>query len=1029
MIEYVELRAHSFYSLLNGTSSPDALVRRAAELGMTHLALTDHNALYGATELTLATQGTAITPIFGTTLTLLDGTHLPLLVQNDTGWRNLCTLITTAQHNAPKGKATLRYRDLEGYTDGLLALSGGRHGAVGQALLHQNHAGAHEALNRLLHYFGREQVYIELHHHLHRSDPYLIRQAVELARQWGVPYIAANEVYYATHDGHRLSDVLLCIRENLTLEQARRKRRANSEYYLKSPAEMGQLFAELPDALTTTRMIAERCTYTLPTGLQSLPVYPVPEGQTADTYLAWLCAQGFRQRYDSTATGAGEQLTHELGVIQRAGLSNYFLVVWDVMEYCRAQGIMAQGRGSACNSIVAYLLGISPVDPIHHNLTFARFLSDERSTTPDIDIDIESGTRNDDSGIDPRDEVIQYVYRRWGRDHVAMACTFIRYGARSALRDLAKALGISQERLKPISRLVEGHGVHALERSADVTALAQTSQAWRLLQELAPELASLPRHLGLHNGGMVLSGEPLAERLPTEPATYPNRTVVQWDKEMLEDGSIIKLDLLGLKMLLMLSEAQRWIATHTNTPFEWSDLTFDDPTVYDLMARGDTIGCFQVESRAQAQMLPRLKPVCFNDLIIAISLIRPGPLQGDMVHPFLRRRNGEEAVVYLHPALESVLGDTLGVLLWQEQLLEVTHALTGMTRGEGEQLRRALSKNSPALEGLAHQFWNGAKAKGISKEVTQAVWDQLKAFGGYSFPKSHAAAFAVLVYRSAWLKRYYPAAFYMALLNCQPMGFWSPAVILGDAKRHGITVLPVDVNESDRFCTASTNTLRLGFNSIKGMGRETAKQIVATRGEKPFQSLSDFCRRTHLPRHLVEALIIAGSLDRFKGRRPLLWELQGIEYDERKFPLEAEPDGVILPALSTLEAHFWEQEATGVTTGDHILAYYRDSLRTLGIVDSAGLREYRHGASVQTAGQIVMHQAPPTARGVHFVTLEDEFGLINLVIKPDIYAGVKAVVRGNSLLGVQGQVQRRGAVVSVLVETVQALQERAGAKL
>jgi error-prone DNA polymerase len=1018
--DYIELRARSFYSLLSGTSSPDTLVQRAAELGMTHLAITDDNALYGATEFARAAHGTGITPIFGATLTMADSTHLPLLVQNKSGWRNLCTLITTAQHNAPKGKAFLYYSDLESYTEGLIALSGGRHGAVGQALLQQDKDRAIGAVERLLLQFGTENVYIELHHHLHRSDPYLIRWSVDLARQFSLSYVATNNVYYPTQDGHRLSDILLCIRENITLEQARRKRRTNSEYYLKSAQEMGQLFAEVPDALTTSLVIAERCGYTLPTGLQPLPTYPVPEGHTADSYLQWLCEQAFNQRYDPTVTGANAQLTHELGVIRRAGLSNYFLVVWDVIEYCRRNGIMAQGRGSACNSIVAYLLGISPIDPIAHNLTFARFLSDERNTTPDIDIDIdiESGNRNDNSAIDPRDEVIQYVYNRWGREHVAMACTFIRYGARSALRDLAKALDIPLSMLKPISRLVEGRGVHALSNSEEVTALAEKSQAWRLLQELSPALSYLPRHLGLHNGGVVMSGAPLAERVPTEPAAYPDRTVVQWDKDMLEDGGMIKLDLLGLKMLLMLSEAGRWIAQHTAFPFDWSTLSLDDPAVYDLIARGDTIGCFQVESRAQAQMLPRLQPRCFNDLIIAISLIRPGPIIGDMVHPFLRRRNGEEAVVYLHPALESVLGDTLGVLLWQEQLLEVTHALTGMTRGEGEQLRRALSKNSPALEGLAHKFWNGAKAKGVSKEATQAVWDQLKAFGGYSFPKSHAAAFAVLVYRSAWLKRYYPAAFYMALLNCQPMGFWSPAVIVGDAKRHNIAVLPVDVNESDRFCTATPDTVRLGFNYIKGMGREAAKRIVEVRGTVPFQHLTDFCRRTQLPRRLIEALIITGALDSIKGRRPLLWELGALDYDETRLPLEYDTASVDLPPLSDIEARFWEKELTSVTVGDHILAHYRKTLTAEGITSGAQLLDCRNGMTVQTAGQIVMHQAPPTAKGIHFVTLEDETGLINLVIKPDVYQRVQRIVRGYSLLRVQGQVQRRDAVVSVLVQNV-----------
>jgi error-prone DNA polymerase len=1015
MTDYIELHAHSFYSLLDGTSSPDVLVNRAAELGMTALALTDHNALYGAVEFGVSAQKAGIKPIFGAEVTMADNSHLTLLVQNQTGWRNLCTLITVAQHHAPKGNASLRYHDLTDQTEGLIALSGCRQGAMAQALLQGDVTTAREAITQLLHYFAPDQLYIELQNHLHRSDPLLICRSVALAKNFGIPYVATNNVHYAVHAGHRLSDMLLCIRENITLEQARRKRRTNSEYYLKGAAEMARLFADLPDALNTTLHIAEQCEYSLPTALQSLPVYAVPEGQTADSFLRWLCEQALTQIYGAVGTEIKALLQYELGVIGRAGLSNYFLVVWDVMDFCKQADIFAQGRGSACNSIVAYLLGISPINPVAHRLAFERFLSDERNVTPDIDIDIQA---------DRRDEVIQYTYERWGRSHVAMACTFIRYGARSALRDMAKALDIPKGMLKPIARMVEGYGVQGLARSPEVTALAANGQAWQLLQELAPELAYLPRHLGLHNGGMVVSDVPLSERVPTEPTAYPNRSVVQWDKEMLERVNIIKLDLLGLRMLAMLAEGARWIRATSGAAFEWSSLTYEDPAVYDLITRGDTIGCFQVESRAQAQMLPRLQPRCFSDLIIAISLIRPGPLQGDMVHPFLRRRSGEEPVVYRHPALEEVLGETLGVVLWQEQVLQVTSALTGITPGQGERLRRALSKNSPDLESLSHLFRNGARARGVSDAITQLVWDQLKAFGGYSFPKSHAAAFAVLVYYSSWLKVYSPTAFYAALLNNQPMGFWSPGVILGDAKRHSVVLLPVDINQSDSTCTATRDHLRMGFNYVKGMGAEVAKRLVSARGNTPFCHLTDFCRRTQLPRHHIETLIIAGAMDSLATRRPLLWELQTMEYDERQLPIEYIPDGVKLPDLSEIETHFWEQEATGVTTGDHILSHYRAHLKAQGIVDSAGLLELHNGTPVQTAGQSVMHQAPPTAKGVHFVTLEDEVGLINLVIKPNIYSGIKAVVRGNSLLWVHGTVQRRGAVVSVLVRTVQALGEK-----
>lgn len=1015
--EYVELHAHSYYSLLDGTSSPDALVQRAADLGMSTLALTDHNALYGALEFSTVAQAAGINPVFGAELTLADETHLTLLVQNEGGWRNLSTLITRAQHNAPKGKAALSYADLGDHAAGLIALTGCQQGAVAQALMREDPIGARLALTRLVNRFGPENVYVELQHHLHRTDPHLIRQSVALATQFELAYVATNNVHYTTPAGARLHDMLLCVRNGLTLEQARRTRRTNSEYYLKPAKEMARLFSELPKALKTTLAIADRCNYAIPTGLQGLPQYPVPEGESAESFLRFLCEQALPGRYGSNVKTAQATLEHELAVIQRAGLANYFLVVGDVMAFCQREGILAQGRGSACNSVVAYLLGISPIDPIRHHLTFERFLSDERNDPPDIDVDIQA---------DRREEVIQYTYDRWGRSHVAMACTFVRYGARSALRDMAKVLEVPAGMLKPITKLLDGRSVQSLAQSVEVNGLAErgNGQAWQVMLELAPDLTHLPRHVGLHNGGMVVSDTILAERVPTEPATMPNRTVVQWDKEMLENASIIKLDLLGLRMLSMLAEAarwiERWIETTTRTPFDWSALPYDDPAVYDLIASGDTIGCFQVESRAQAQMLPRLNPRGFNDLIIAISLIRPGPLQGDMVHPFLRRRNGEEPVVYMHPALEEVLGETLGVVLWQEQVLEVTHALTGMSRGEGERLRRALSKNSPDLDRLSHLFWNGARSRGVADDIIRMVWEQLKAFGGYSFPKSHAAAFAVPVYRSAWLKVYHPAAFYTALLNQQPMGFWSPGVILGDAKRHGITLLPVDINGSDATCRAGSDALRLGLNYVKGLGTG-AMMIIEARGEVGFQDLRDFCRRTKLPRHHVETLILAGAMDAFGPRRTLLWQLGTLHYTEQMLPIEMEVGEIDLVPLSDIEAHFWEQEATGVAVGPHILGYYRPWLMAQGIVANMGLLDCRNGMIVQTAGQIVMHQAPPTAKGIHFVTLEDESGLINLVIQAEVYRRVKAVVRGNSMIVVQGQVQRRGMVVNVVVSQVQAL--------
>ncbi|MBL8147794.1 MAG: DNA polymerase III subunit alpha, partial [Anaerolineae bacterium] len=778
---YAELHCHSWFSLLDGASSVEQLVNRAVALNLPALAITDHDAVYGVPRFVRAAEAAGIRPIVGAELTTSSG-HLTLLVENERGWGNLCALITRARHNAPKGEALLPAEELEGHTNGLIALSGCRKGPVVSALLRKDSQETWRAAQRLRDWFGQDHLYIELQHHLLLHDEALMHALAGLADALHLPVVATNNVHYATIEERRAADVMTCIRHGVTLDEAGRRLRLNAEYRLKSAAEMAERFSAYPAALAATMEIAERCRFELHSGVQDLPVFPVPDGQTATKYLRDLCVAGIFRRYGETSEAVLRQIEHELAVIDLAGLSNYFLILNDLIHFARGQGIRCQGRGSAANSLVAYLLDITPVDPLRHALLFERFLSAERQTTPDVDIDFDAARR---------EEVIQYVYQRYGHAHAAMACTLVTYRARSALRDVGKALNLPPDAVAEAAKWLDTSDPQKLADSPDLQrALGSRwmSNRWAKLLDVCRQLDGAPRHLGIHNGGMVVTGPPLNERLPTEPATMPGRFVVQWDKDGLEDAGMVKIDILGLRMLSAISDAVEHVYALTGQSLDLGHLTHDDPAVYRMISAADTIGVFQVESRAQAQILPRLRPRCFNDVIISISLIRPGPVQGNMVHPYLRRRDKSEPITYLDSRLEPALSETLGVVLFQEQVLKVARDIAGFTPGQGELLRRALGSKraEQELAALEHDFVEGAVRQGVPEATARQIYNQLRGFAGYSFPKSHAAAFAVLVYQSAWLRLYHPLPFYLGLLNNQPMGFWSPAVILGDAERRKI---------------------------------------------------------------------------------------------------------------------------------------------------------------------------------------------------------------------------------------------------
>jgi error-prone DNA polymerase len=1090
---YVELHCHSYFSFRDGAPSPESLVERAAELGYPALALTDHDGLYGAVVFWQAAREKGIRPIIGAEITLEEagptrpqpgrgqqertGHHLTLLAETQQGYANLCRLISAGQLAGQKGQPRLTLATLADHAAGLLCLSGCRQGAISAALLANDPEGALATASDLRQIFGPDRFWIELQSHYLPTDGRLVAELVELARRLDVGIVATNNVHHATRSRQRLHDVLTCIRHLTTLPEALAAGLLfpNSERFLKSPTEMAVLFAGLPEALRNTCAIAERCLVDLDFSGQRLPTYPVPAGQTLEGALRALCEEGLRRKFDPITPQARAQMEHELVVIGRAGLAGYFLVVWDIVRFARSQSIRCQGRGSAANSLVAYLLDITPVDPLRHNLLFERFLSEGTHTTPDIDVDF---------AADRREEVIQYVYERYGEEHVAMVCNVVTYRARSAVRDVAKVLAFPPDVVDRVAKALDTHSaaraagaLHSStdqspssgfpsssstfsgfpsdaavssvppDLSASLRSYASSDSSfpsflWQTLCELLQEIDGLPRHLSIHVGGMLITAAPLVEVVPVERATMPGRVVVQWNKDSVEDAGLIKIDLLSLGTLGMVEEALQHIRTQRGIDLDLEHLPLDRPEVYDMLQRADTVGTFQVESRAQSQMLPRLKPRRFEDIIIEVALVRPGPIQGNMVHPYLKRRDGLEPVTYAHPALEPALSETLGVIIFQEQVIRVAMSVAAFSPAEADQLRRAMSRSrSPeAMAALQGRFVQGALANGVDKETAEEIFRQLAGFAGFGFCKSHAAAFALVGYQTLYLKAHYAAEFFCALLNNQPMGFYAPEVLVGDARRHGVPVYHPDINVSQDKCTLEPAeaadapetgrtqdetevgrrplAIRLGLRYVHGLGEAWRGRIIEQRGESSFDSLRDLCRRTLLPRDVVENLIRSGSLDSLgQTRRDLLWELGGLDYREQGLDIELVVEPVTLPTLHEKERLGWEYELLGMAPGDHIMRLYRDRLRKEGVLRSKELEERRDGEIVKVAGMVAVRQRPPTAKGHVFITLEDEDGLINLIIRPQVYERHRDTLRNRPLLLVAGRLQREGQAMSVLVQS------------
>jgi error-prone DNA polymerase len=1070
-IGYIELHCHSYFSLLDGASSPEALVERAVALGYPALALTDHNGLYGAVRFWRAAREQGLKPIIGAEISLddafpacheyrqgkpvQDGSgrracpqgdqksyHLTLLAETQRGYANLCRLISAGQLAGQKGQPRLTVETLADHAQGLFCLSGCRHGVVSRALLARDEEAARRAVAQLWDLFGPDRFWVEVQWHSLPTDARLVAALVSLARELGAGLVATNNVHYAVRAGQRLHDVLNCVRHQVTLPEALGAGllHPNSEQFLKPPSEMAALYSALPEALRNTLHIAERCEASLDFAAQRLPAFPIPEGYTPESYLHHLCERGLIHRFDPVTPRARAQLARELTVIEGMGLVGYFLVVWDIVRFARQQGIRCQGRGSAANSLVAYLLEITQVDPLRHNLLFERFLSEGAHTMPDIDVDF---------AADRREEVIQYVYERYGEEHVGMVCNVVTYRARSSVRDVAKALAFPPDVIDRTAKALDTRSAAQVAESLPsfLSLPSLPSLPWQVLAELLGEMDGIPRHLSIHVGGMLITAAPLVEVVPLERTTMPGRVVVQWDKDGVEDAGLIKIDLLSLRTLGAVEEALAHIRAQRGIALDLDHLPLDDPAVYDLLQRADTVGCFQVESRAQAQMLPKLQPTRFEDIVVGVALIRPGPIQGGMVHPYLRRRQGLEPATYIHPALEPVLAETLGVIVFQEQVLRVAMVVAGFSPAEADGLRRAMSRrrSEEAMAALRQRFLAGARANGLDQATAEEVWQQLAGFAGFGFCKSHAAAFALVAYQTLYLKAHFPAEFYCALLNHQPMGFYPPEVIANDARHHGVPILRPDVNRSQSPCSLeqagslklvrsqghadSCLAVRLGLRYVHGLGEAWQGRIVERRGDETYRDLADFCRRARLPRPVVENLIRAGAMDslgaehggRGGARRNLLWQLGGLVYQEEGLDIDVPVAPAALPMLGQAERLAWEYELVGLAPGEHVMDLYREALQARNVLSSGELAARQDGERVRVAGWAVVRQRPPTAKGHVFITLEDEEGLVNLIVRPDVYERYRDALRNSPLLWVEGRLQREGHALSVLVYRAAAL--------
>jgi error-prone DNA polymerase len=1025
---YTELHARSAFSFLEGGSLPEALANTCADHGMKGMALLDRDGVYGAPRFHLAANKREIPAYIGAEVGSTSGFRYPLLVRTRKGYQNLCRLITRMKLRAKKGEGAIFFEELVDFAEGLICLTGGDEGPLAKELAEEGVEGGRKCLEGLIRAFGRQNVYVELQRHFERAEEARNQAAIVLARRLRLPLIATNGVCYATPQEREIADVFTCIRHHKTLESAGRLLSRNTERYLKTPEMMSEIFADLPEAIANTQELASRLAFTLKDLGYEFPSYPVPPGETMMSFLRRRTEEGLVRRYGRDNADARLQVERELALIEKLKLEGYFLIVWDIVRFCNKQNILVQGRGSAANSAVCYSLGITAVDPVGMGLLFERFLSEQREEWPDIDLDLPSG--------DQRERAIQYVYQKYGKLGAAMTANVITYRGRSAAREIGKALGFDPEMLDRLSGLVGGwefkDSADTLENYFRQSGLDLKNSRIRKFLELCMRLQDLPRHLGQHSGGMIVCQGQLDSVVPLEPATMPGRVVAQWDKDDCADMKIVKIDLLGLGMMAVLEDSITLIRKYYRENVDLAHLPADDPEVYRTLQKADSIGMFQIESRAQMSCLPRLKPEKFYDLVVEVAIIRPGPITGKMVHPYLRRRQGIENVTYPHPSLEPVLKRTLGVPLFQEQLLRMAMIVAGFSGGEAEELRRAFGykRAERRMNEVEAKLRLGMDKNGISKYAQDQVVDAITSFALYGFPESHAASFALLAYASAYLKVHYLAAFTAALLNNQPMGFYHPATIVKDAQRHGLRIKPVDVTRSEWDYTLEPDgggwALRLGMRQVKHLREEAAQAIVRARNSGDFISINDMAQRVpELHRDELMRLAEAGALNWITSpsshRRTALWEASRA----------AKPSGPLFaPMTSTAEldsplAAMNHQERlsadfhrTGLTLGPHPMAYQRSNLRSQGISTAAQLYRVHPGEQTRIAGCVICRQRPGTAKGFVFLSLEDETGIANAIVPPDLFSKERTVLTQEPFLVVEGKLEKQDHVIMVKADRV-----------
>ena len=1021
---YVELRCRSAFSFLDGASLPEDLVAAAADQGAEALALGDRDGVYGAPRFFAAARRAGVRPIVGADVSLAGAPPVLLLVESRRGYQNLCRLLTAARaglgkHDPPRGTVAL----LAAHAEGLVALAG---------------AAPRDDLGALVDAFGRGGVFLEIRRQMDPDDGWRERAVTAQAAAAGIGVVATNDVRYARPRQRIIHDVLTCAREKRTVDEIGRLLAPNGERWLKPPRVMAAQFRDRPAAVHATRAIAERCAFTLADLGYTFPRFPVAAGETEQSLLETLAWRGTAGRYaadDPLLPKVRAQLSRELGIIGRLGLAGYFLAVWDIVEAARAKNIMIQGRGSAANSTTCYVLGITAVDPVRMELLFERFLSEERVANasnaadrmPDIDLDLPSG--------DAREAIIQHVYAKYGAQGAAMTANVITYRPRLAVRTAGRALGFSEEQLTRITKQLPGW-IHddgqPLEAYLAEAGFSQGERRTRLTARVATALLNLPRHLGQHSGGMVIASGRLDEVVPLEPASMPGRVVVQWDKDDCADLGIVKVDLLGLGMMAVLADAVPLIRRHEAIEVDYARLPADDPKVYGMLRAADTVGVFQVESRAQMATLPRMKPERFYDLVVEVAIIRPGPIVGKMVNPYLDRRNGRAPVAYAHPSLEPILKRTLGVPLFQEQLIRMAMVAAGFSGGQAEELRRAMGfkRSVERMNVIEADLRAGMTRNGITGAAQEEIVAGVKSFALYGFPESHAASFALIAYASAYLKAHHPAAFLAALLNNWPMGFYHPSTLVTDAVRHGVVVRPIDVTCSGWHADLEDGgrAVRLGLSYAAGLREEVGRRVEAARAAAPFASLADFAVRSGANAAELATLAEVGAFAALGGsRRAAIWQVEALGRSGALFARAETADGAPLPEMSEAERMTADYAGTNLSTGPHPISFLRPALERRGITPAGALARVPQGRRARVAGLVIVRQRPGTAKGFVFITVEDETGFANAIVTPPQFDSHRRTIVDSNALVIEGVVQNQQGVVSIKADRFESLDGRPGA--